>query len=47
MLSQGGYRSHGFNTDADGITRSLREDLEMEPRGARVLLLGAKKAKET
>ena len=31
----------GFNTDADAITRSLREDLKMELRGAKVLLLGA------
>lgn len=34
-------RSHGFNTDADAITRSLKEDLGFQPRGARVLLLGA------
>jgi len=34
-------RAHGFNTDADAITRSLREDLGVEPRGARVVLLGA------
>lgn len=34
-------RSRGFNTDADAITRSLREDLGFEPRGARILLLGA------
>ena len=34
-------RSHGFNTDADAITRSLREDLRFEPAGAKVLLLGA------
>src|SRR5258705_8808605 len=31
-------RSHGFNTDADAITRSLREDLRFEPAGAKVLL---------
>jgi shikimate dehydrogenase len=31
----------GFNTDADAITQSLREDLKMELRGAKVLLLGA------
>lgn len=31
----------GFNTDADAILRSVREDLELELRGARVLLLGA------
>jgi shikimate dehydrogenase len=30
----------GFNTDADAIITSLREDLKVEPRGARVLLLG-------
>lgn len=34
-------RTHGFNTDADAIVRSLREDAGVEPRGARVLLLGA------
>ena len=34
-------RSHGFNTDADAITRALREDLGVEPAGKRVLLLGA------
>lgn len=34
-------RTHGFNTDADAITRSLREDLGIELRGARVLVLGA------
>lgn len=37
----GPLRSHGFNTDADAITRSLREDLGVEPAGAKVLLLGA------
>lgn len=34
-------RSQGFNTDADAIVRSLREDLGLELRGAKVLLLGA------
>ena len=34
-------RSVGFNTDADAITRSLREDLSLELRGLRVLLVGA------
>ena len=34
-------RSHGFNTDADAITRALREDLGWEPGGTKVLLLGA------
>jgi len=33
-------RSHGFNTDSDGIARSLREDLALELKGAKVLLLG-------
>jgi shikimate dehydrogenase len=33
-------RSHGFNTDADAITRSLREDLELDLAGLKVLLLG-------
>ncbi len=37
----GELRSQGFNTDADAITRSLREDLGVEVRGQRVLLLGA------
>ncbi len=34
-------RTQGFNTDADAITRSLREDLGINLRGASVLLLGA------
>jgi shikimate dehydrogenase len=34
-------RSHGFNTDAEAITRSLREDLGAKLQGARVLVLGA------
>jgi len=33
-------RLQGFNTDADAIVRSLREDSGLELRGARVLLLG-------
>ncbi len=33
--------ARGFNTDADAITRSLREDLGVELHGAKVLLLGA------
>lgn len=37
----GEVRAHGFNTDADAITRALREDLGFEARGKRVLLLGA------
>lgn len=34
-------RSHGFNTDADAVIQAVREDLQVELRGARVLLLGA------
>lgn len=34
-------RSQGFNTDADAITRSLKEDLGITLRGASVMLLGA------
>ena len=34
-------RSHGFNTDADAITRSLKEDLGVNLTGAKVLQLGA------
>lgn len=34
-------RSHGFNTDADAISRSLRENLNVKLAGANVLLLGA------
>lgn len=33
-------RANGFNTDAEAITRSVREDLGLELQGARVLLLG-------
>ena len=31
----------GFNTDADAIVTALRQDLDLELRGARVVLLGA------
>jgi shikimate dehydrogenase len=34
-------RAHGFNTDADAITRSLHEDLALELSSAKILLLGA------
>jgi len=34
-------RSHGFNTDADAITRALKEDLGINEAGAKVLQLGA------
>jgi shikimate dehydrogenase len=40
-VSDGKTRVIGFNTDADAITQSLREDLKVELRGAKVLLLGA------
>ncbi len=33
-------RSHGFNTDAEAISRALREDLGMELTGVKVLLVG-------
>ena len=35
------WRTQGFNTDADGISLSLREDLGIELPGRRVFLLGA------
>ena len=38
---RGKTRVTGFNTDADAIAVSLREDLGVKMRGARVLLLGA------
>jgi shikimate dehydrogenase len=34
-------RSHGFNTDADGISRALREELALDLAKSKVLLLGA------
>ena len=34
-------RAIGFNTDADGLANSLRQDLAVELSGAKVLLLGA------
>ncbi len=34
-------RAIGYNTDADGLVNSLREDLSLELRGLKVLLLGA------
>ena len=39
--NDGKIRAVGFNTDADAITRAVREDLKLELRGAKVLLLGA------
>jgi shikimate dehydrogenase len=35
-----GIRAQGFNTDAEAIVRSLREDLGIELAGTKVLLLG-------
>ncbi|MFZ0827750.1 MAG: shikimate dehydrogenase [Verrucomicrobiia bacterium] len=37
----GEIRAVGYNTDADAIITALREDLKVELRGAKVLLLGA------
>lgn len=34
-------RAVGFNTDADALTAAMREELKLELRGTRVLLLGA------
>lgn len=34
-------RSHGFNTDADAVTRSIQEDLGVTIRDSKILLLGA------
>lgn len=34
-------RTHGFNTDADAVTRSIQEDLGLTLAGTSVLLLGA------
>ena len=34
-------RLHGFNTDADAVIRSLREDLGQAVTGARIVVLGA------
>ncbi len=33
-------RTYGFNTDAEGLASSLREDLNFDLRGKKVLLLG-------
>jgi shikimate dehydrogenase len=39
--AEGRMRSIGYNTDADGLANSLREDLNLELGGKKVLLLGA------
>ncbi len=33
-------RSHGFNTDAEGFSQALCEDLGLKPKGAQALVLG-------
>jgi len=38
---RGPVRMRGANTDADALLRSLGEDLGIEPRSARILMLGA------
>jgi len=39
--NDGKNRAVGFNTDADAIVAALHEDLKLELRGAKILLLGA------
>ena len=39
--TSGQVRAVGYNTDADGLANSLREDLQITLPGAKVLLLGA------
>ena len=39
--TDGKNRAVGYNTDADGLVNSLREDLKFTLRGKKVLLLGA------
>jgi shikimate dehydrogenase len=41
VASNRGVRAIGFNTDAEGMTLSLKEDLDIRLRGKKVLLLGA------
>ncbi len=41
VAAGGEIRAIGFNTDAEAIVTALREDLKMDLRGAKVLLLGA------
>ncbi|MEN9674539.1 MAG: Shikimate 5-dehydrogenase [Verrucomicrobiota bacterium] len=38
---RGPVRARGYNTDADALVRALGEDLAIEPRAARILMLGA------
>lgn len=37
----GPIRAHGFNTDADAIIQSIQEDLALNLRGTRAIVLGA------
>jgi shikimate dehydrogenase len=41
VRANGKTRTIGFNTDADAIVTSIREELKLKLHGARVLLLGA------
>jgi shikimate dehydrogenase len=45
--NDGRNRAVGFNTDADAIVAALHEDLKLELRGAKILLLGAGGAART
>ncbi len=38
-------RSHGFNTDADALVASLREDLGLEPRGGENSFAGRRRGR--
>ena len=38
---RGPIRARGYNTDADAIVSSITQDLQLEVRSSRVLLLGA------
>ena len=40
IVNRGGVLT-GYNTDAPGLLRSLAEDLQFDPAGRRILLLGA------
>lgn len=44
---RGRVRARGCNTDADALLRGLAEDLGIEPRAARIVLLGAGGAART
>jgi shikimate dehydrogenase len=40
-VAREGDRLVGFNTDGTGFIQSLREDLDFDPSGAKILMLGA------